>query len=419
MPPFCPLSHYASVCLSTLPSNITKPKSQNTERKARRKGHHFMMTEEHKVEAETEAQVAIHPDVWETIFSYLPLINLLPASRVSKSWNAAAFSSLRFNKTKPWLIVHTQNIRAPHATTAFAYDPRSEVWLQIHQNLPTRHVSALRSSNSTLLYVLIPSKFSFSIDPFHLTWRHVKPPAVWRTDPVVALVGHRIVVAGGACDFEDDPLAVEIYDINTRTWEKSESMPATLKGSAASTWLSVAANTKTMYVMQKMSGVTHSFNPSSKIWSGPYNLRPDRNIYFSVIRFRVDSLIMLGLLGDPENPNGMKVWELSGESLEFCKEIGMMPKELVEKLKGEGPSFSSVIVNSMADIFCIYNPEEPEELVVFEVGHKGLCRWGSLKNAAVSDRGMVAERMVLTCSDVGLGDLGRAVWSGQGSFTVI
>ncbi|XWS69034.1 hypothetical protein CRYUN_Cryun04dG0145000 [Craigia yunnanensis] len=377
-----------------------------------------MMAEEQKNEVETE--VAIHTDVLETIFSHVPLIHLLSASTVCKSWNAAVFSSLRrFNKPKPWLLVHTQSTRTPYATTAFAYDPRSNIWLQINKKLPPKHVSALRSSDSTLLYVLTPSKFSFSIGPLHLTWHHVNPPAVWRTDPIVSLVGHRIIVAGGSCDFEDDPLAVEIYDINTRTWERSESMPATLKDSAASTWLSVSANTQIMFLMEHMSGVTHSFNPNSKIWSGPYDLRPDRSIYFSVIGFHGDSLIMVGLLGDFENLNDVKVWELKGESLEYCKEIGVMPKDLMQKLKGEGTSFSSIKVSSMADFFYIYNPGEPGELVVLEVSDEGLCRWGCLKNAAVSDRSRVAERLVLTCCDVGLGDIGRAVGSGNGTFTVI
>ncbi|XWS34764.1 hypothetical protein CRYUN_Cryun21dG0065500 [Craigia yunnanensis] len=339
-----------------------------------------MMPEQQKIEVET--QVAIHGDVLETIFSHIPLIHLLPASTVSNSWNAAVFSSLRcFNKPKPWLFVHTQSIHAPHATTAFAYDPRSSIWLKIHQKLPTRHVSALRSSDSKLLYALTPSKFSFSIDRFRLTWHHANPPAVWRTDPVVAVVGNRIIVAGGACDFEDDPLAVELYDINAHV------------------------------------GVTHSFNPNSKIWSGPYELRPDRSIYCSVIGFHGDNLIMVGLLGDSENVNGVKVWELNRESFEYSKEIGVMPKELVEKLKGEGTSFSSIRVSSVADFFYIYNPGEPGELVVLEVGGEGLCRWGSLRNAAVNDCSRVADRVLLTCSDVGLGDLGRALGSGNGIFT--
>lgn len=390
-------------------------------------------------EAEAEADDHdIRGDVLESILCYVPLIHLLPPCHVSKSWNHAVFSSLRhFNKPKPWLIVHSQTSRRPPyaaaTTTALAYDPRSDIWLRIINNQKPPPAleyvdSPLRSSsNSTLLYMLSPSKFSFSIDTLHLTWHHVDPPRVWRTDPIVAAVGHRhIIVAGGACDFEDDPLSLEIYDLETREWDRCDesSMPVALKDSAAATWLSIAANTKKLYAMEKVSGITYSFDPSSKVWSGPFDLhhRDDQNIYFSVIGiFLDDRLIMVGLLGNSENLRDVKVWELKGESFEFCKEIGVMPEELVEKLKGENTSLGSIKMCSAADVLYIYNPEEPEEMVVCEIngGEGVVSRWGILKNAAVNDWSRVAERMVVTCADVGLGDLGKAVGSGKGSFSIV
>ncbi|XP_022733916.1 F-box/kelch-repeat protein At1g23390-like [Durio zibethinus] len=379
------------------------------------------MTKEQKLSKEDQAAEAnIQGDVLESILCHVPLIHLLSASHVSKSWNHAVFSSLRhFNKPKPWLIVHAQSSRPPYATTALAYDPRSNLWLRINQNPPIEYVSALRSSNSTLLYMLSLSKFSFSFDPLHLTWHHVDPPLVWRTDPIVAMVGRQIIVAGGACDFEDDPLSVEIYDLDTRKWDTCESMPAILKDSAASTWLSVAANSKKLYAMEQVSGIAYSFDPSSRIWSGPFDLRHDQNIYFSVIGIFGDKMIMVGLLGNSENVKDVKIWELKGESFKFCKEIGVMPKELVEKLKGKHTSLSSIKISLMDGVLYIYNPEEPEELVVCEINGEGVSRWGSLKNAKVSDGSRVAERTVLTCADVALGDLGKAVGSGKGGFSIV
>ncbi|XVF43967.1 hypothetical protein PTKIN_Ptkin02bG0083000 [Pterospermum kingtungense] len=202
-----------------------------------------------------EEEVEIGGDVLESILCHLPLIHLLPPTHVSKSWNRIVFSSLRhFNKPKLWLIVHAQTSRPPYATTALAYDPRSNIWLRIHQNQPFHYVSSLRSSNSTLLYMLSFSKFSFSFDPLHLTWHQVDPPLVWRTDPIVALVGRRVIVVGGTSDFEDDPLSVEIYDLDTRRWDTCDFMPPILKDSAASTWLFVAADPKKLYAMEQISG---------------------------------------------------------------------------------------------------------------------------------------------------------------------
>ncbi|GMI75002.1 Kelch domain-containing F-box protein [Hibiscus trionum] len=369
-----------------------------------------------------EEEAEIRGDVLESILSHLPLINLLLPTYVSKSWNHAVFSSLRhFNSPKPWLIVHSQNSRPPYsAVVAVAYDPRSDIWVRLDtQNPPFDYASVLRSSNSTLLYVLSLSKFSFSFDPLHLTWHHVDPPLVWRTDPIVAMVGRRVIVAGGACDFEDDPLSVEIYDVDARRWDTCESMPATLRDSAASTWLSVAASSKTLFVMEQGTGSTYSFDPISRIWSGPFDLRHDRSIFFSVIGISGDKLTMVGLLGNSENVGEIKVWELNGESFDVCKEIAVMPKELVEKLKGEHASLNSIKICSMGDFLYIYNPQEPEELVMYEIFGQGICRWGSLKNAAVNDRSRVAEKMVLTCADVGLGDLGKAVGSGNVLFSIV
>ncbi|XVE92386.1 hypothetical protein REPUB_Repub01dG0092800 [Reevesia pubescens] len=381
------------------------------------------MTKEGKASKEEGQEEAadIVGDVLESILCHVPLIHLLPASHVSKSWNHAVFSSLRhFKKPKPWLVVYAQRSRPPYATTALAYDPRSNLWLRITQNQPIDYVSALRSSNNTLLYMLSLSKFSFSFDPLHLTWHHVDPPLVWRTDPIVAMVGRHVIVAGGTCDFEDDPLSVEIYDIDTRRWDTCECMPAILKDSAASTWLSVAANPKKLYTMEQVSGITYSFDPSSRIWCGPFVLRHDQNIYFSAIGIFGDNLIMVGLLGNFLNVKDVKIWEMKGESFEICKEIGVMPKELVEKLKGERSSLSSIKMSLMGDFLYIYNPEELEELVVCEINGEGqFSRWRSLKNAAVSDWSRVAERMVFTCADVGLSDLGKAVGSGKGRLSIV
>ncbi|KAK8484070.1 hypothetical protein V6N13_017475 [Hibiscus sabdariffa] len=368
-----------------------------------------------------EEEAEIRGDVLESILCLVPLINLLPATHVSKSWNHAVFSSLRhFNRPKPWLFVHSHNSRPPYSTVvAVAYDPRSNIWVRLHtQNPPFDFASVLRSSNSTLLYVLSLSKFSFSFDPLHVTWHHVDPPLLWRTDPIVAMVGRRVIVAGGACYFEDDPLSVEIYDVDAGRWDTCESMPAILRDSAASTWLSVAASSETLFVMEQHSGSTYSFDPSSRIWSGPFNFRHDRNIFFSVIGIFGDKLTMVGLLGNSENVGEIKVWELKGERFDACKEIAVMPKELVEKLKGEHASLNSIKMCSMGDFMYIHNPQDPEELVMCEFVGEGLFRWGSLKNAAVNDRSRVAEKMVLTCADVRLGDLGKAVGSGNVRFSI-
>ncbi|XP_059656165.1 F-box/kelch-repeat protein At1g23390 [Cornus florida] len=365
------------------------------------------VTQKVVADEEEAKQTPIHGDILEKILSHVPLLDLVPASHVSRAWNHAVSSSLRnFIMLKPWLVVHTQSTRSPYLTTAHAYDPRSHVWIEFRQP-PIKYVSTLRSSHSNLLYMLSPSKLSFSFDPLHLTWHHADAPFVWRTDPIVAVVGRRVIVAGGSCDFEDDPLAVEIYDIESREWDTCQSMPAVLKDSAASTWLSIAANDRNLFVTEKYSGMTHTYDPETKTWCGPYDLRPEPCIFYSVIAFSDDRLILIGLIGDGDSL-GVKLWEVDSDTFN-CKEIGEMPLCLIEKLKMEIFQVSSIGVCLAGNIAYIYNPSEVEEIVMCELVAGG-CRWRSVRNVVASDRNWM-ERFVFTCSDVGIDDVNRALRS--------
>ncbi|GMN41575.1 hypothetical protein TIFTF001_010802 [Ficus carica] len=152
--------------------------------------------------------------------------------------------------------------------------------------------------------MLSPEKFAFSSDLLRLTWHLVDTPLIWRTEPIVAEVSDSIVVAGRACDFEDDSLSVEVYDRRKGSWSLCQSLPAMLKDSAASKWLSVAVHGGEMYVTEKSSGVTYSFDPNSKAWRGPYDLCPDQDVFYSVIEFAGRNLVAVGVEGSPENAGG-------------------------------------------------------------------------------------------------------------------
>ncbi|OWM76078.1 hypothetical protein CDL15_Pgr009724 [Punica granatum] len=131
-------------------------------------------------------EVPIHGDVLELLLSYVPLVDLVPAAHVSRSWRRAVAASLRhFKRAKPWLLVHTQGRCSGCPSSTYAYDPRSGIWIEVVDawRPPVNLASAVRSSHSTLLYALSPSRFSFSFDPLNLKWHHVQAPVVWRTDP--------------------------------------------------------------------------------------------------------------------------------------------------------------------------------------------------------------------------------------------
>ncbi|KAL2502001.1 F-box/kelch-repeat protein [Forsythia ovata] len=114
-----------------------------------------------------EEEVEIHGDILEAILLYVPLIDLVPVSSVSKSWCSVMASSLRhLKKLKPWLVIHKQANRSPYAAATHAYDPCSNQWIKISQ-LSIKFISALKSSQFNVLYMFSSSKFSFSYDPLN------------------------------------------------------------------------------------------------------------------------------------------------------------------------------------------------------------------------------------------------------------
>ncbi|CAN7043150.1 unnamed protein product [Brassica oleracea var. botrytis] len=378
-----------------------------------------LLSESHLMEdknknGEEEEECSIDSDILASILSNLPLLDLDSACHVSKSWNRAVFFSLRRLKSTPWLFVYKQRTFSPYTLAATAYDPKSEKWIELKTASPVEHVSAARSSHSTLLYALSPAKLSFSVDAFHLSWRHVAPPRVWRIDPVVAVVGRCLMVAGGVCEFEDDRLAVELLDVESgeEAWERCESMPRYLSGSASSTWLSVAVSAETMYVTEKRSGVACCFDPETKSWTDLLDFSPgDCRLYSRVIGFVGNRLLMAGITGDEDNPTGIELWEVaSTESpmkLKF-ESIGLMPTACLEKLRGidfDWP-LTSIVFNAVGDMVYMNNAAETGEIVAAEMEGGKLCKWRTLRYADA--RGHAGERLIVACSNVSFSDLKRA-----------
>ncbi|XP_047333080.1 F-box/kelch-repeat protein At1g23390-like [Impatiens glandulifera] len=353
---------------------------------------------------QTKNPTPIQGDILESILSLIPLINLTQALHVSKEWRIAVSSSLLLNPPKPWFFIHYQNIRYPYAISTSAYDSRSKDWIQIDRSAMAC-VSALRSSHSSLLYMMSPAGLSFSSDPFHLKWVHADAgPLVWRSDPIVALVAGKVIVAGGGCDFEDDPLAVEIYDSSTGLMELSEPMPATLKDSAASTWLSVATDGHILYVMEKYTGMMHTFNPESDIWSRPHDISTYHNGFNSNITFSNGRLILIVLIGDMENAISLKLWSVNTKNFEK-EEIGEMPSEMFDKMKIESFQITSINVYSAGNWIYIYNSSELGDLYVCEIVNGGF-RWTVEKVPVKNGRW---KAMAITCSEVGIYDVDEAV----------
>ncbi|XP_077242692.1 F-box/kelch-repeat protein At1g23390-like [Tasmannia lanceolata] len=366
-----------------------------------------------KSEKEEEYEEApLHGDILDTLISRVSLLNLLPASQVSTAWRHAVSRSIRNRKrTNPWLILHLQNTRNLHVTSTHAYDPYSHVWIQI-PHVHTQQISPFRSSHSNLLYTFSSSKFTFSSNPINATWHNIDGPRVWRLDPIVAVVGSHVVIAGGTCEFEDDPLAVEVYDMKSHAWHTCESMPTNFKNSASMVWLSVAISDQTMYVLEKNSCLFCSFDLETMTWANPVNLGQDPSVFFSAIgsSSNDNKLIQVGLVGSPTDIKSLRIWEVDCENFDL-KLMGEMPLEMLERLKNVNLPIHSIEICSMGNFVYIYNPSDPRD--IFFCDFNGyVCEWEWAPNSAVNDRYQM-ERLVFTCSTVGIDDL-RTVFRTNG-----
>lgn len=365
-------------------------------------------------EEEEEETTPIYGDVLEAVLSFVPLTDLVPVCRVSKNWRRSVFTSLHnFNKPKPWLIVQTQSTRSYEAKTMHAYDPRSDVWIEIDKP-ETKYVSTLRSFGSNFVYVLSSSTLLFSDDPFNLNWRQIKGPTVCRSDPIVALCGGRVVVAGSCWQFEDELLAVEVYDPHSATWRTCQSIPEILKDADAAAWLSVAADDAEMIVTEKASGITYSFDPCAGEWRGPYDLRPDPQAYFSTIGFAGEDLIVAGLIGSAGKPERLRICKVNRETM-ACEPICDAPAAILKKLRGSKEILRQIEVSPAKGFFYMYNPWEPEEIVFCEFV-SGDCVWGSTRNVAWTLDVKIGGKVVFTCGRVEIADLQAAMKSGNRKF---
>ncbi|KAI3878130.1 hypothetical protein MKX03_036929 [Papaver bracteatum] len=399
---------------------------------------------ENQQQEKAEEETPLHGDLFVDIFScLLPTIHLVPSSYVSRSWEHAVISCMRNpSRAKPWLIVHMQNPRNLSLVITHAYDPGSNVWIEFTRPSTTSYTSSILSSCSNTLYMLTPSKFSFSTDPLHETWHEV---ASWRSFcPIqsslrlfkcldcwiicclyrttnlsdAAIVGSYVVVAGGAYDFEEAPLAVELYGIASRGWFMYQPLPIMLRNSAAASWLSVDVQDNKMYLFDKLSGKLCWLDTNTKIWSEgciTLTLHPDTSIYFSVFGFAGDRLILVGLLGDSENARSLGIWEVNCNGFD-CEEIGKMPREMFERLKNVNPVLSSIGISLAENFIYIHDSFYPRDIFFLDLT-TGACEWGCVRSSFLDDRGLM-NVFTFTCSKIGLGDLRKAFESSSRRFSV-
>ncbi|WOL07123.1 hypothetical protein Cni_G15860 [Canna indica] len=380
--------------------------------------------EEEEEEEEDKGAAALHGDVLHAVIYRASFLDLLSASLVSKEWRTAVLSSSlhRSILRPPSLLLHL-NTRRGAAAAALAFDPISRTWQSIP--LPSAASTFRRLAadvppqvsgsvpapcGGTRFYSLSPSKLALAADPFGASWCELDAPHITRTDPVVAVVGRRVVVAGGTSEFEDDTNSVEVWDcLRGGGWDACEPMPEAFRWSRA---ISAAASERRLYVMEKQSPFTASwFDPEANRWGPSRRMRiPDPTVRVAAVGFVSGRLVVAGAggrgTGFSWSVESVRMWAVNEETLEVeaAEEVGRMPREMVAGLVEEGGrGLLSMGFLSEGAFAYVYNQFYMKEFFLCEMEKDG-CRWERVAPPpGLEERPM--HRLVFGCCQVGTKDI--------------
>lgn len=127
-------------------------------------------------------------------------------------------------------------------------------------------------------------------------------------------------------------------------------------------------------------------------------------------------MVVVGLTGSPEDVQSVKIYGVTAAEFSEWREIGEMPKSLVEKLQGESAEMASIGMSWAGDFLFIHHGSDPVEMIQCEVVGGG-CRWGSVPNTVVDDR-IRLRGLVLTSSNMGIEELKKALRSERPRITI-
>ncbi|KAJ8499010.1 hypothetical protein OPV22_009562 [Ensete ventricosum] len=285
-------------------------------------------------------------DIVELILSYLPLRSVVVAGAVCKQWSAViadpgfavrAASSL---PRRPWFFLYGQNNVVLRKNQAFGFDPDAGEWIALPPSPSVLHVDCFAGAGGFFFATTSATRFCYA-PLLRGPWRETSPLFFSRCNPLVGVFSaaggrrHFIVVGGarfigGLVDIED-PLAVEIYDPASNSWELCPPLPPDFRTGNSSQWLSAALlGGRFFFVFGIYSCSVAAFDLSRRTWTGVQTLRPP-GVLFCFLLACNDRLILAGLCNAPDGPPCFALWAVDHTTMDFA-EIAVMPRDLLSCL---------------------------------------------------------------------------------------
>ncbi|KAJ8490400.1 hypothetical protein OPV22_012121 [Ensete ventricosum] len=265
-------------------------------------------------------------DLVDLIFSCLPLRSVVVAGAVCRQWRAVvsdpgfAAGAAAYRRRRPWFFLYGQNNVVVSKNQAFGFDPDAGEWIALPSSPSALHVDCFAGAGGFFFATTSSTRFCYA-PLLRGPWRETSPLFFSRCNPLVGVFfaaggQRRFVVVGGArfigglVDIED-PLAVEIYDPATDSWELCPPSPAGVPH-------------------RKLVAVALRRAPGRRAWTGVRTLRPP-GVLFSFLLACGDRLILAGLCNTPVGPPCFALWAVDHHSMDFA-EIGVMPTDLLSSL---------------------------------------------------------------------------------------
>ncbi|KAG6556423.1 hypothetical protein Mapa_002366 [Marchantia paleacea] len=360
-------------------------------------------------------------EVTECILARVPLSSLVRACAVNKHWKAIIRSSefgrlcAEVRPSNPWLFVYCTNFLLPGKNQAYAYDPDAHKWYTIPSVTPPTHSRASMSGGVGGIMVATmggtQSRLCYNHSLFIKKWKQTTEMCVSRDAPLVGFVeesgsgsnvSQKLIAVGGVEMFEDDDLAVEIYDTVLKQWEVTKSLPVEFRGNSSRHWLSGAVWNRKLYVLEIYSGSVASFDLCTKTWTLVQILRPmtPSGVKYAYLLICQGLLILAGVCHPPEGHVSFKLW-LVDDSVMQCKEMGVMPPEIFAMFaKGDGEKnvlgMKCVASGSLIYVYSV-TPDAEYPMVVCDIS-KGWNAWQRLPE--LPSLGNRFDTMVGFCSSV-------------------
>ncbi|KAL5196667.1 hypothetical protein ABZP36_000179 [Zizania latifolia] len=337
------------------------------------------------MEVEESANSVLHGDLLEYVLLRVPPDELAASpALLSWEWRRAARAvhqrRCRGRGHRASLVAHVQGAYTGRST--HVYDPRRRAWgadgARVMGALPVQRCCC---AGGDRVYALSLTSMTISEDALGATWCELPPPRVWRVDPVVTVVGPRVVVLGGGCGATATAGVVEVLD--EAGWTTCAPMPAPL----ASRWVSAVASERRVYVLERRSGWASWFDPAARQWGPARQLQlPGGNAAESWAACGVmksgcaDERLLVLAGGGGAGGGGTKavaLWGVDGNTLQLDAEGNghEMPAEMSERLFGAdgGAVNIGVAAAAAAESGYVYNASETSKgAVMYELVAAGV-----------------------------------------------